>query len=86
MSRQLCMGSKEVRRERAHKAAEEYRVRTGNGPGRRGYIDTYFYAYFDHQMSSSEGIEGVVIEQFEALLDEIENYQDLAEDQKFHSQ
>ena len=65
----VCTDSKEVRRERAQKAAEEYQVRTGEGPGRRGYIDAYFYAYFAEPQSSSRGIEGVVIEQFEELLD-----------------
>ena len=68
----MADNDKQIRRDRAKRWAQEYQARTGKGPGDRGYIDSFFYGYFDHSMASARGIEGVVLDQFESLLDRIE--------------
>jgi hypothetical protein len=57
-------------KEQRRKQALEWAQATGKGPGNREYIDAFFAGYFNHAQTRSDLIEGHVIEEFEALLED----------------
>lgn len=63
--------TREQRHVQAVQWAENWKERTGNGPGTSGYVNAYLCGYFDHSMSRSDGVVQNIIKQFEALETEI---------------
>src|SRR5580658_254902 len=58
----------EQRRARAKEWADTYEKRTGEGPGKSMYAQVWMSGYFNHPLTSSKGLNSVIIEQFEAAL------------------
>lgn len=65
------MSTKEERHKRAEEWAIGWKQRTGEGPGRAGYMQAYLCGYFDHPMTSSRPLSMSIFEQFEELEDQL---------------